>query len=304
MKKQKNSIAIAVLVLIILVQSGIIAYLLIKNTSKKEVIVSQQDKISKDSVELASKAKELKSVGEGLQKIKADIISMGMDSNSISKEINDLIELLWQVEMGGAVTIDQLTTKLKQYKALSALKDKQIKQLKSQSDSLTIKASNLTEEKETKSQDIVSIKSETNTLSKQVAIASILKAGDFKIAGINKKNKVLEKELYKAKELVKLKISFCLEDNKVAKKNSKTMLLRLIDADGVVVFNESKGGGFFKTKENEAISYTEMQRIDFDNSGQVVNFIYEKENEFNSGKYKVEIYAEGCKIGESKFAVK
>ena len=51
--------------------------------------------------------------------------------------------------------------------------------------------------------------------------------------------------------------------------------------------------------------YTAMQRINFDNSRQQVNFLYGRGSQrFNPGRHAVEIYSEGFRIGEGEFVVR
>ena len=305
MAEKKNSISVYLLRFLILIQLGVIVFLLLKQDEQKTIIVKNIDTTEKDSLELAAKIREFKLVGEDLKKLKEELLAMGINKDSIGAEMDQMLEALWQAEIGGAITIGDLNAEIAQSKKLLVMKDLQIKRLKEQSDSLSFEAKLLNSEREFKVQKITDMVNDNRELSVKLNIASRLKAENIKIAALGKKDKVIEKELYKAKDFVKLSVGFNFEDNKVAKKSKKVILMfRLLEAGTVVIFNESNGGGFFKTVEKDEIPYTLKQVIEFDNSKQQVNFVYQKESEYLSGTYKVELYADGYLIGESQFQVK
>ncbi len=305
MAEKKNSIAVYILGFLIFIQLGVIVFLLVTQDDQKKVIIQNVDTSQKDSLEIATKIEEFRLVGEELKKLKAEMLAMGINKDSIGAELDEMLEALWQAEMGGAITIGDLNAKIAKSKQLLVFKDLQIKRLKEKSDSLSFEAKVLNSEREFKVQKISDILNDNRDLSVKLNIASRVKAENIKITGINKKEKVIEKEVYKTKDLTKINISFNLEENKVAKKNKKIIIMfRLIEAGAVVIFNETNGGGYFKTEEKEELPYTEKQVIEFDNTKQVVNFIYQKESDYLSGVYKVELYADGYIIGESEFQVK
>ena len=305
MTEKQNSKIIFILSSIIVVQFGIIVYLLFDHNDKKLNIAQNTHTILKDSIEIVTKIEEFKLVGEDLKKLKAQMLASGITKDSIGTELDEMLEALWQVEMGGAITLDELNTKIAQAKKLLVIKDLQIKRLKDKSDSLSFQAKVLKSERESQTQQLEEMLDDTKELSEKLTVASRVKAENIKITGISKKDKTVDKEVYKSKDLTKINISFNLADNKITKINSSiTVMFRIIKVGSVVLFDEMNGGGYFKTVDNEDIPYTGKQVIQFNNTKQEISFIYKNETEYAPGIYKVELYADGYSIGESQFKTK
>jgi hypothetical protein len=305
MAERKNSKIIYILCSIILVQFGAIIYLLLDHNDKKGEITRNAHTTLKDSLEITTRIEEFKLVGEDLKKLKAEMLASGMTKDSIGAELDEMLEALWQAEMGGAITLDDLNAKIAKAKKLLVVKDLQIKRLREKSDSLSFSAKVLKSEKVSQTQKLTDMLNDTKQLSEKLSIASRIKAENIKITGISKKEKTIDKETYKTKDLAKMKISFNFMDNKIAKKNLPiTILFRLLKVGSEVIFSETNGGGYFKTTENEELAYSGKQIVEFDNTNQEINFIYKNENEYIPGIYKIELYADGYSIGESQFKLK
>jgi FtsZ-binding cell division protein ZapB len=305
MSENKSSTTVYILSGTILIQFGIIAYLLFHKNDQKEIIVQNTETIQKDSLEISAKMTEFKIVGEDLKKLKEEMLAMGINKDSMGAEMDAVLESLWEVEMGGAITLADLNAKVSQAKKLLVLKDLQIKNLKEKSDSLSFEAKVLKSETEAKTQRVRDMLEDTKQLSEKVSIAARVKAENIIITGFSRKDKVINKEIVKAKELSKLKINFNLADNKVTKKNTKiSLMFRLIKANSVVIFSETNGGGYFQSSDNGELPYTGKQEIEFDNTNQEISFVYKNEPEYHPGIYKIELYADGYSIGESHFKLK
>ncbi|MFN3403132.1 MAG: chromosome segregation protein SMC [Cytophagaceae bacterium] len=147
---------------------------------------------------------------------------------------------------------------------------------------------------------LISLKQE---LDKKVALASVLKAENIQLASVSSKGKEKAGTEFKAKGTEKLKVTFNLADNKVAKQEGKDIILRIIEPDGAALFDVASGGGSVNTDGREMF-YTQKQTILFDNKKQNITFLYSKGGNYKPGKHTVEIYSEGFKIGEATFNVK
>jgi hypothetical protein len=304
MEEKKKSPLVPILIGIIVLQLGIIAYLLF-NTNEKSVVIQQQDeKIEADSAKIQSQLKELEDVNLALNRVKMDYAELGKTNDTLEQEISKLSKVIADVKAGRIRDAKQLNAKLAELKKLLDLKDAEITALRLESDSLKTTVGTLNKEKTEMNDSISALRNQKSELAQQVAIASILKAENVHITAITKKDKELEKDEYKAKDIYKLKVSFNLGDNKVARKDNKALIMRLVEPSGSVLYDAALGGGFFTTSEGKEIPYTDKKTVKFDNSRQAVSFIYVKGNEYKSGTYKVELYGDGNKIGESQFVVK
>ena len=228
---------------------------------------------------------------------------LGKSNDTLNQQLEQLNEYIKQVKAGNAKQVNNLTAKLSEYKKLLDVKDQEISSLRAVADSLTTEVGTLTSDKMKMNDSISSLNTVKGELAQQVAIASILRADNIKVSAITKKDKELAKDEYKVKDISKLKIVFNLGDNKVARKDNKQIYFRLIEPSGAVLYDAATGGGFFNV-DGKDIPYTDKKSVKFDNSKQQVGFVYVKGSDYKSGNYKVEIYGDNSKIGDSQFTVR
>ncbi len=228
---------------------------------------------------------------------------LGKSNDTLNDQLEKLNEYIKQVKAGNAKQINNLSAKLSEYKQLLEVKDKEIATLRFVADSLATEVGTLTNDKIKMNDSIANLNTVKGELAQQVAIASILKADNIKISVINKKDKESLKEEYKVKDINKLKVVFNLGDNKVARKDNKQIYFRLIEPSGAVLYDAATGGGFFNV-DGKDIPFTDKKTVKFDNSKQQVGFVYVKGSDYKAGTYKVEIYGDNSKIGDSQFTVK
>ncbi len=301
--EEKKSPTLPILIAIIIVLLGVIGYLLYTNSSKSETIAKQEDKIEADSATINAKVKELEELNLALTRAKMEMDELGKSNDTLNQQLAQLNEYIKQVKAGNAKQINNLSSKLAEYKKLLEVKDLEITSLRAKTDSLTTEVGTLNQQKTQMGDSIAALNTVKTELAQQVAIASILKAENIRVTAINKKDKELAKDEYKSKDIVKLKVMFNLGDNKVARKDNKQIHFRLIEPSGTVLYDAAAGGGFFNA-DGKDIPYTDKKSVKFDNSKQQVGFVYVKGSEYKSGNYTVEIYADGIKIGEAQFIVK
>jgi hypothetical protein len=304
MENSKKGPLVPILIAIIIALLAVIIYLLYSNMQRQETIIRQQDQIEADSATINEKVRQLEELNLALNRAKMEVEELGEKSDSLQAKIAILNKLIEDVKKGNQRNIAKLNSQIAEFKKLLEIKDAEIAQLREKNKNLTSKVDTLSKEKAIMNDSLSAIKSVKTELEKQVAIASILKAENIKITSLTKKDKELDKDEYKSKDIHKLKIVVTLAENKVARKNEKPILFRLIEPSGSVIFDKAMGGGFFVTNEGKEIPYTDKKIIKYDNSKQSVTFIYLKGSEYKSGIHKVEIYAEGYKIGEATFTVK
>jgi hypothetical protein len=303
MTEQKKSPIIPILIAIIIVLGVVVVFLLINKNTDSETIAKQEEKIEADSATINAKVKELEELNLALTRAKMEMDELGKSNDTLDQQLAQLNEYIKQVKAGNAKQVGNLTAKLSEYKKLLEIKDREITTLRQTADSLNTAVTTLNKEKSQMNDTIASLNTVKGELAKQVAIASILKAENIRVTAINKKDKELDKDEYKSKDIVKLKVLFNLGDNKVARKDNKQIIFRLIEPSGSVLYDAATGGGFFNV-DGKDIPYTDKKSVKFDNSKQQVGFVYVKGSEYKSGTYKLEIYGDGVKIGDSQFTVK
>jgi cell division protein FtsB len=184
-------------------------------------------------------------------------------------------------------------------------KDEEIAQLKADNEVLYTETTTL-KERQNKLTDTISTIARTNQeLSEKVAVASRLQADNIRVNVINARNKEKDDDdnEFKAKRVEKIKVTFNLARNDVSPKETKQIMMRLVEPDGSALYNLSTGGGTFMIDGSEAF-YTAKQDIVYDNTRQPVQFVYAKGAAYKTGLHTVELYEGGVMIGKSTFTLK
>lgn len=299
-----NKGVIILLVVVIIALGGLAGYLFNNKSELEATLASQQNTINTKTSEIDNMTIELESQIARYEKLAADYAAIGEENSELLEKAEALrIEVKkWKNSSGSnASKRKALEKELEKLKANSQVdliaKDEELQRIKLFADSLKSSNDSL--------HTLQGQMAEENTsLSDLVRVASVLKAEDLKVTAINSKSKEYDGAEYKAKNIDKLRVKFQLANNKVSKKESKEMILRIIEPSGTVLFDLSSGGGSFTNAEGKTDFYTDKQSLNFDNSKQTVTFLYSKGSEYEEGTYKVEVYGQGYLIGESNFIVK
>ena len=133
-----------------------------------------------------------------------------------------------------------------------------------------------------------------------IDVASTLHASNFNITGINEKNNGREKTTSTAKRVDKLRISFDLDPNMVAPSGQKELYVCITAPDGTPIAVQALGSGTFNTRDGSEKPYTEKVNVNYtQNAKQTVSFDWKQNSDFLTGNYKIEVYNNGFKVGES-----
>ena len=128
-----------------------------------------------------------------------------------------------------------------------------------------------------------------------VDVASTLRAVNVQVQAIDAKGNNTKR----APKADLLRISFTIEENRIAASGEKTIYLVVTSPDGRVISNPAQGSGTFQTRDDGEKVYTEMQTINYtQGEKQQVSFNWRMGSQYQPGNYTVELYDNGYKIGE------
>jgi len=267
---------------------------------EKEILIKEKtEDLSKASSALDSMRMELELKIAEVNKLGGDTASIGLLKRQIERDLkNARRQNFKSKEM-----IEDLKNRIEDYELQLAAKDEEIEKLKTENQTLYADNTKL-KTKIVQTEDSISRLTETKSkLTEQVAIASKLRAEEIKISIIDTKGREKEDDDYRAKKIAKLKISFKIADNKVARIENKEVFLRIMDPEGGYLFDVGSGGGTF-TLEGRESPYTSKLSFLFDNKQPLLNFVWEKGSPYKTGTYTIELFSEGIKLGQSNFIVK
>lgn len=266
---------------------------------------SQQDKIQKEQNLLTESEKLRTGLISELQAQKGDntdlnrVIDQKIDDiQTKSRSIDSLIRV------GKATEED-----LKKVRALMAnlTKEKnaylaQINELNQENSKLkgenTLLSQNLSEEKE-RSQKLTA---ENSFLYEKIQRGAILASNKTIASAIRFRRNGKEDAVSKSKNVEKIKICFNLLPNSVANHGNKLVHVRIISPDGTTVYDEGSGSGKFSFEGKETLySFTKTVPY-FGNEVEECGY-FNKTNFLGPGKYSVELYCEGYRIGSTTFSL-
>lgn len=294
-KGNKTTILVAVLLVIILIQSVKIYLDYQEKVEVKQQLVTTEE-------DLASTMQKLNDIKAELDQKIVEIEKLGGDVKELQKAKAEVEQELRRSTKRSAKAMQELKDKVEGYEVLLKMKDDEIEKLKHVNTQLFSENRTL-KTKQNKLSDSINVLSKNkDELASKVALASQLKAENITIKAVSSKGKETESP-FRNKRLQKLKVDFNLAENKVAPIEGKKIIIRIVDENNQVIFDVARGSGTFMINNKEEF-YTSAQEILFDNTKQKLTFLYEKGSEYTAGKYVIEIYSDNYKIGAGQFEVK
>ena len=132
-----------------------------------------------------------------------------------------------------------------------------------------------------------------------IDIATTLHASNFSILGIDETKNGKEKTTATAKRVDKLRITFDIDENRVAQSGTKNIFVCITGPDGKPLAAEALGSGKFSTRDGAEKYYTQKIDINYtQGQRQPVSIDWKQKTNFEKGDYKIEVYNNGFKIGE------
>jgi hypothetical protein len=221
-------------------------------------------------------------------------------SNTISERDSKITELKKQIN-GILAKRNATQAELNRAKSLIAELNNQIAQLEAENARLTGEnqqlASNnaqLTAEKTVLESNLQTTTAEKEEMASTVDVASTFTASNIQITPVNEKNKGKEKTTTTAKKVDKLVVSFDVE-NRIARSGPADLYVMVTAPDGKVI---SDGASTLTTRAEGDRAYTSKTTVNYEQGTRKSIKIPLRQDQFQTGNYKIEIYQNGFKIAE------
>ena len=141
----------------------------------------------------------------------------------------------------------------------------------------------------------------TTTLKEELAakvdVGSTFAASNIAIKGIDEKGNGKEKETDKAKKVNKLVVSFDVE-NRIAQSGPTDLYVIVTGPDGQVINSPAMGSGMLTTRTDGERAFTYKSSIEYEQGTRKNVSVPLRQDKFQVGDYKIEIYQNGFKIAE------
>lgn len=294
-KNNRNTILLVIFAIIIIVQ-GVKIYLDHQESVARENILASTEE------ELATTMQRLNDISAELSDKIREIDSLGGDIAELQEAKDEIERELARTQKASRSTIAALKDKVDGYELLLKAKDKEIAKLKELNTELLTENTSLKTEKNVLSDSLSQLNTSKQELASKVAIASQLKAENIQVLAVNSRGRERESP-FKSRHADKIKVVFNIAENDVAPIEGKQIIVRIVDSNGQVIFDVSRGSGTFMINGKEEF-YTASQEILFDNTRQQLTFEYDKGSEYEEGLYTLEVYTEDYKMGSQQFEVR
>lgn len=304
-----------ILVGLLALVAGIFGYLFFQ---QKGDLALQETEIVAKAREIAFTKTKLDSVSRVLDEKIAEISRLGGNVTELEAVKAKLESDLAQYRRSGGTDNKKYLAKIKSYEKFLEEKDTEIASLKEENERLLASNESLTNElgvlnedrenlqrRQQELSDTVSIYDQQNrVLTEKVNLAAALKAENLNVTAINSRGKEKDKDRYKAKRVDKIKVAFKLAENPLTKQEQKEIYLRVLDPEGAVLSDQAISGGDFTTVAGEHSKYSAREVISYTGGNEKIEMVYDYSNQFRPGKYNIELFAEGYKIGNSNFVIR
>ena len=186
----------------------------------------------------------------------------------------------------------------------------QVEQLKQENQTLTVANQDLTTQRDTLTVQKAQVEQTLATTTAEKAhvedVGSTLHASNINIAAIDVKGSGKEKSTSTARKADVFRISFDLDENRIAPSGGKELFVCVTGPDGHPITIPANGSGTFQTREEGEKVFTNKVDVQYEQGKRMpVSFDWKPENgKYQTGDYRIEIYQNGYKIGEGVKSLK
>lgn len=173
----------------------------------------------------------------------------------------------------------------------------EVSRLTGENQELSANNTQLTSEKQVLEQNLTTSTTEKEALAATVDVGSTFSASNIQITPVNEKKSGKEKTTSSAKRVDKLVVSFDVE-NRIARSGPAEMYIMVTAPDGKAVSDPALGSATLTTRTDGDKPYTAKVPVEYEQGTRKQLSFPIRQEDFQRGDYKIEIYHNGFKIGE------
>ena len=292
---KKKSGLLWILIVLLTISNAVVfwMYWQEKNKVASEIVIKEQVVVERDNVKA------------DLLQLQKDFDNLQTNDKALQAEIEakkvEIEQLLQDAEKhkGDAYIISKLRKETETLRQIMRGYVRTIDSLGTLNKTLIVEKDNVLKELDTEKGKITTLNKEKDELKATIQKGSILSCFNITAKGVRYRNGgKKELETSKASRAEKIKVTFTLGENKIAKPGEKTVFVRIITPDGKEMaksyddnyrFTFEKSNGYFAGKQ--AINYANIE---------VSGVTYcEGQGEMVPGNYIIELTCEGAIIGNT-----
>jgi hypothetical protein len=258
----------------------------------QQVAAAKTDSVTSNLINLQADFAKLKTSDQGLQaqlNSKKDTITYLLQQAEkykndpyIIAKLKKETETLRKIMQNYVVTIDSLNT----------LNQK-----------LTVERNQAQDSLKVEKNKSVKLNQEKGQLQDLVHTGSMLSATNITAEGVHYRFGKKELTTEKAKKAEKIKVSFTVTANRIAKAGNKNIFIRVLTPDGKELSKTGDDNSIFSFEGSKGY-YDALQSIDYTNQDISEVMYCESATGFVAGKYIIKLYADGGEMGETTLELK
>lgn len=296
-EKRKNEWFYLFLLLLLLCSNGAFGWLWWKDKSRLQIVTVEKENVAKDAEIVKQELIALQAQYENLK-----VNNKSMQSEIDSKKL-EIVKLQKELEKNkdNAYIIFKLKKETQTLRDIMQHFVREIDSLNTMNKNVIAERESVKKELKTEKEKTTQLTKEKESLQETVNTASMLKAVGLSVSAIaEKRNGKKESETKKAKRTDKIKITFTLAENPVAKNGERIIYARIVTPDGKEmtqaedsshIFSFGKSKGYWATKKT--LNYA-------NENTEVIMYAHTKQGEtFINGKYVIEVTTDGMPIGNT-----
>jgi FtsZ-binding cell division protein ZapB len=289
-RPQGNKILPIGLIAIAVILAGVLIYMIIAYQGKKDEMAEMQLMLTNEKDSLSN---ELRMMIVGYDTLKTNNDTLNAELVKEQERIKKLLSInasnvqlikTYRAEIGTMrdimksyiVQIDSLNTRNKLLMAEN-------EEIRGQIDEVT--------------QTNLELSRDREDLSAKVVLASVVQAKDIVVTGLNTKRKDTDR----IDRMTTLSVCFTLRENAIAIAGRKTVYLRVIRPDGLII-TDSPDKVF--SMDEELLVYSTSREVDYENADIEACIFLDNSGDFVPGSSKVELYLDGYLIGTANFTLR
>ncbi|OSZ78095.1 hypothetical protein CAP35_07470 [Chitinophagaceae bacterium IBVUCB1] len=144
-------------------------------------------------------------------------------------------------------------------------------------------------------------------LQQKARLGAVLHASNIRLTPIDlRRGGKKEKETGKAGRVDVMRITFDIDENRIAESGTKDIYIRITDPSGNLLSNAAYGSGVMTDAEGTDINYTLLKQIALETNKPVkdVSADWKQDSDYQKGTYNIELYNDGYKIGGGSVTLK
>lgn len=291
--EQKSNTKILIIVIVILLVGMAIAGYFIFNQRTQIEVLQEETNLNKKQLEDEYESLSVQYEGFKLN-IKNDSLLQKLTNEQT--KVQRLLEELRTVKADNQTEISRLNKELASLRKILKSYIAQIDSLNRANEQLRKEKKEITTKYEQAAHTLNQVSQEKENLNEKVTLAAKLDATGISVQATNAKGKA-QKKISKVEKLI---LNFTITKNITAEPGERTIYVRIMKPDNDVL---TKSRTHVFPYENGEINYSMKRMIEYGGEEVAVSMYWDVEEYLMPGEYRVDIFADGNRIGMKSFTL-